>query len=160
MMPRHPIPDEGGAELRVTARQVEAMRKALDAALPEEGCGLLFGRGRRVERVVPIQNTQHSAVRFRLEPQAQLDAMQEADEQGLQLLAIYHSHPRGPDHPSVTDMEEAAYPQAAYLIWWQEVARRWRVQLFWLEGDENPGATRGYRLGRIHVEAEGEGQPA
>ena len=159
-MPTHPTPKKWGGELRLAPRLVEAMRAALDAALPEEGCGLLFGRGQRVERVVPIQNAQHSPVHFRLEPQAQLAAMQEADEQGLELLAIYHSHPRGPEHPSVTDIEEAAYPQAAYLIWWQDVARRWQGELFWLEGLEDPGAPRGYRLGRLLVDAEGEAPPA
>ncbi len=159
-MPTHPTPEAEGGELRLAPRLVEAMRAALEAALPEEGCGLLFGRGQRVERVVPIQNALHSPVRFRLEPQAQLAAMQEADAQGLELLAIYHSHPRGPDHPSVTDIEEAAYPQAAHLIWWQDVARRWQVELFWLEGLEDPGAPRDCRPGRLIMEAEGEGRPA
>jgi len=156
----HPMPEEGGAEVRLAPRLVEAMRAALEAALPEEGCGLLFGRGQCVERVVPIQNALHSPVRFRLEPQAQLAAMQGADEQGLELLAIYHSHPRGPDHPSATDIEEAAYPQAAYLIWWQDGAGGWQVELFWLEGLKDLGAPRGYRLGRLRVESEGEGRPA
>ena len=153
------MPDEGEEELCLTARQGEAMRTACTAALPDEGCGLVFGHGQRVERVVPIRNALHSAVRFRLEPQAQLAAMQEAEEQGLELLAIYHSHPRGPDHPSATDIEEAAYPQAAYLIWWQDTSQRWQVRLFWLEGVEDSRAPRGYRLGRLMVEAEGEGGP-
>jgi proteasome lid subunit RPN8/RPN11 len=154
------MPEGGAGELRLARRRVEAMRAALEAALPEEGCGLLFGRGPCVERVVPIPNALHSTVRFRLEPRAQLAAMQEADEQGLELLAIYHSHPCGPDHPSATDIEEAAYPQAAYLIWWQDVAGRWQYGLFWLEGLEDSGAPRGYRLGRLMVEAEGEARPA
>jgi proteasome lid subunit RPN8/RPN11 len=147
-------------ELRIAQRMLEVMRLALAASLPEEGCGLLFGRAGRVERVVPIQNSLHSPVRFRLEPHAQLTAMQSADDQGLDLLAIYHSHPRGPKHPSPTDIEEAAYPQAAHLIWWRESAGRWNQQLFWLEGIEQPGLARGYRLGRLVLEPDGGERPS
>jgi proteasome lid subunit RPN8/RPN11 len=154
------MPEDGRDELRIAPGMLEAMRAALAAALPEEGCGLLFGRGHRIERLVPIQNSLHSPVRFRLEPQAQLTAMQAADDQDLDLLAIYHSHPHGPERPSATDIEEAAYPQAAYLIWWQKGEGRWDYQLFWLEGIEDPGAARGYRFGRLIVDAEGDQRSA
>jgi proteasome lid subunit RPN8/RPN11 len=35
----------------------------------------------------------------------------------LDLVGIYHSHPSGPEMPSVTDVAEAYYPEAIYLIW-------------------------------------------
>jgi proteasome lid subunit RPN8/RPN11 len=35
---------------------------------------------------------------------------------GLDLAAIFHSHPNGPAEPSATDVAQAYYPEAAYLI--------------------------------------------
>ncbi len=123
---------------------LNGMKQAVQAAFPEEACGLIFGRGQRVERAAAIENELHSAVRFRLEPRGQLAAMQSAEEDGLDLLAIYHSHPRGPAHPSPTDMREAAYSQAAYLIWWMDDLGDWQCSLYRLHGLEEPGAKRDY----------------
>ena len=37
-------------------------------------------------------------------------------ECGQELQAIYHSHPHGPPHPSVIDIEQHQYPDTYYLI--------------------------------------------
>ena len=52
-----------------------------------------------------------------MDPNEQLQAFIHIDETGVELLAIYHSHPSGPNHPSPTDLAEAYYPEAVYLIW-------------------------------------------
>jgi proteasome lid subunit RPN8/RPN11 len=36
--------------------------------------------------------------------------------EGLQHLGIYHSHPKGENTPSLTDLQLAFYPDAAYVI--------------------------------------------
>ena len=53
------------------------------------------------------------------------------EELGFELLAIYHSHPNGPDHPSPTDLAEHAYPETAALIWYPQ-AGVWRCRAFWI----------------------------
>ena len=40
-------------------------------------------------------------------------AMETQDEE---LLAIYHSHPQGPAHPSPTDIAQAYYPDVVQII--------------------------------------------
>jgi proteasome lid subunit RPN8/RPN11 len=42
--------------------------------------------------------------------------MVEWEDAGLELLAIYHSHPQGPEGPSETDIAMATYPEATYII--------------------------------------------
>jgi proteasome lid subunit RPN8/RPN11 len=42
------------------------------------------------------------------------------EAQGLEMVGIYHSHPHGPDSPSPTDIAEAYYPDAVYLIWFRQ----------------------------------------
>ena len=65
---------------------------------------------------LPITNELHSPVRFRMDPAEQLQAFLQFESQGLDLLAIYHSHPNGPPHPSPTDIAEFTYPGVLYLI--------------------------------------------
>lgn len=97
----------------------------LRACLPEEACGLLggqlgdpsTGRPARCQAVVPVPNALHSPVRFRMAPEEQLKAFYWLEQQQLDLLAIFHSHPTGPSHPSRTDLAEFAYPGVLYLIW-------------------------------------------
>lgn len=102
-------------------------------ALPNEACGLLAGVGEEVRLVLPVRNEAASPVRFRMDPREQLAAFRRIEEEGLQLLGIYHSHPTGPDHLSPTDLAEAAYPEAAYLVWYP-APEGWRCRAFRLDG--------------------------
>jgi proteasome lid subunit RPN8/RPN11 len=88
----------------------------LSACMPEEGCGLLAGRDAQVSQVYTLRNVLHSAVRYRMDPQELFDSLQAIENIDLELLAIFHSHPNGPDNPSATDIAEAYYPEAAMLI--------------------------------------------
>lgn len=107
------------------------VRAHLQACLPEEGCGLMGGVDFRVERVIPISNAAHRTDRFRMDPREQIEALASLEADGLELVAIYHSHPQGPAELSSTDLNEAAYPDSAYLIFsspeagW--VARAFRI---------------------------------
>ena len=93
------------------------MRRDVNARLPFEACGLVGGKQQRVLDIFPIANALHSPVRFRMEPAEQVRVVLDLEGRGWDMLAIYHSHPNGPDHPSPTDLMEAAYPEAANLIW-------------------------------------------
>lgn len=103
--------------------------------LPEEACGLLAGRGDEVSRVLPVSNVLRSPFRFRMEPRAQLEAMQAIEGEGLEMLGIYHSHPRGPAGPSPIDLAEAAYPEALHLIWWPGKGG-WEVRAYEFQGED------------------------
>lgn len=96
---------------------------------PEEACGLLAGKVTRVLQVFAITNELHSPVRFRMDPQEQWTAFEEIEKLGLELLAIYHSHPGGPAGLSPTDLAEAAYPGAIYLVW-APANSRWQCRGF------------------------------
>lgn len=84
--------------------------------IPEEACGLLAGKGELISHFFPIENILHSPTRYQMEPIQQLAAFKLIDTLGLELLAIYHSHPAGPEVPSATDIAEAYYPEAVYII--------------------------------------------
>src|SRR5262245_15006664 len=69
--------------------------------LPNECCGLLAGnivsRGRRrvgqVVRCYALVNAAASPVEYLSEPRSMFQAVRDMERRGLELLAIYHSHP-------------------------------------------------------------------
>lgn len=82
-----------------------------------EVCGLIAGKNGQPLRVIPIRNASDQPQRlFAMDPAAQIDAQRSMREQGEELFGIYHSHPNSPAEPSGTDIREAAYPEALYLI--------------------------------------------
>lgn len=92
------------------------MLDQLQAAYPMEACGIMAGSGDLVERLYPVDNQLMSPYAYKMEPNQQLKAMLDLEEMGWEMLAIYHSHPRGPDVPSPSDVAQATYPDAAHVI--------------------------------------------
>jgi proteasome lid subunit RPN8/RPN11 len=103
-------------QLILTREQWERMQAHVEAAAPLEACGMLAGKDGRVSEVLPVTNQLQSPARFRMDAIEQVQAFDRFDREGLELLGIFHSHPNGPEYPSVTDIEEAAYA-VVYIIW-------------------------------------------
>jgi proteasome lid subunit RPN8/RPN11 len=108
------------------------MREDVEARLPQEACGLIGGLQHRALQVYPVENALHSPVRYRMEPEEQIRSFLGLEKLGWDLLAIYHSHPAGPDHPSPSDLAEAAYPESIYLIWFPH-AGEWACRGFLIQ---------------------------
>ncbi len=96
---------------------------------PLEACGLLGGIGRRVLAVYPTRNALASPVRYRVHPEDLVRVMLDLEARGWALVGIYHSHPHGPPVPSATDITEAYYPDAVYVIA-APVQGEWRLRAF------------------------------
>lgn len=83
----------------------------------QEICGLIGGKNGVPSTCYPIKNIDpYPEHRFLLDARQQIDAMSRMRNQDEELFAIYHSHPAAPAIPSATDLEQAAYPEALYLI--------------------------------------------
>lgn len=89
---------------------------------PDEGAGLLLGKvqgeHRVVEQVLQLQNRfqpgeRHN--RYMIEPRDMLLAEEKADELGLEIIGVFHSHPDHPARPSEYDRERAL-PWYSYVI--------------------------------------------
>jgi len=81
-----------------------------------EVCGILAGNDARVKKVLYITNQFDSPTRFFMEPTELLQAFIWMDEQKIELLGIFHSHPNGPEIPSKTDVMEFNYPGVESVI--------------------------------------------
>ncbi len=83
----------------------------------QEVCGLVGAVAGVPRQVYPVSNVAAAADHlFAMDPREQIDAMRRMRDNGEQLFAIYHSHPHAPASPSATDLQQAAYPEALYLI--------------------------------------------
>jgi len=83
----------------------------------EEVCGLVSSKNNIATQTYPIKNiATNPAEFFNLDAQQQIKAMAEIRNKQEQLFAIYHSHPTAPAIPSKTDLDQAGYPDALYLI--------------------------------------------
>ena len=104
--------------LRIRRDLVEAMVGHARRDHPDEACGVLAGPvgSERPERFIEMTNAERSPVIYRMEPAEQLRVFNEMERDGLDLVAIYHSHTRSPAYPSTTDVQLAYYPEAFYLI--------------------------------------------
>ena len=85
-------------------------------AFPNEACGLLAGRDGVPGRFYAMRNLDASPVSYRLDPKEQLQVFDEMDEQGWDLLGIFHTHTHSEAYPSETDTKLAFYPDSLYLV--------------------------------------------
>ena len=105
---------------------------------PDECCGFLYGsedsNGRRIitlARAVTNAKEGDKRRRFEISPQDYIAAEKYAEEQQMELLGVYHSHP---DHPAIPSEHDraAAQPFFSYLI----------ISV----NNKEPGAIRSWRL--------------
>lgn len=86
------------------------------AAFPNESCGLLAGKEGRPVKFFAMTNQDASPVSYRLDPKEQLKVFDEIDDEGWDLLGIFHTHTHSEAYPSETDLRQAFYPEALYLV--------------------------------------------
>jgi len=83
---------------------------------PNEACGLIAGKDGVPVKVLTMRNADASPASYRLDGKEQLRAFEGMDEEGWELLGIYHSHTHSEAYPSETDRLQAFYPESLYLI--------------------------------------------
>jgi [CysO sulfur-carrier protein]-S-L-cysteine hydrolase len=105
------------ASVRISQRLVEEMIGHARQDLPNECCGLVGGRDGEADTIIRVTNAAASPLRYEMDPQEQYDALKAIEDDGGELLAIYHSHTKSAAYPSQTDVNlAAAWPDQIYLI--------------------------------------------
>ncbi len=104
------------APLTVPSTAYAAMVGHMYDGYPLEACGLLVGRGDRVQRFVPCRNAAASARVYTVEPMDHLRAEREAEADGLEVIGVVHSHTHSEPYPSPTDVAQAPDPGWHYVI--------------------------------------------
>ncbi len=96
---------------------LEMVGHALDG-LPLEACGLIAGDPVTgvVEVFYPCRNTAASSKLYTVEPRDHLRADRDAEDRGLEILGVVHSHTHTDAYPSPTDVAQAPDPNWHYVI--------------------------------------------
>jgi proteasome lid subunit RPN8/RPN11 len=118
--------------------------------LPNECCGLLAGdihqspaqtgetpvlRVGQVERIYPLVNAAASPVEYLSDPKSMFAAVRDMHLQGIDILAVYHSHPTSNPVPSRTDLDRNYSPDVMTLIISLKNPQEPQVRAWWLAAD-------------------------
>ena len=122
------------------------MRKHAGRAAPEEACGVLFGRYNArgvavvhgLARLANVSSKPTHAYEFA--PDQQAATWDDVRRMDLEVLAVWHSHPEGPPHPSGTDLEYMQ-PWLLYAVLSRDPARPGLEAVFqvWRLASGTPG---------------------
>lgn len=102
--------------MRISRDLVDELIAHARADMPNECCGLVAGRDGEATRVIRTANTDASPFMYVMDPREQMRLMDEIEDAGEELLAIYHSHTRSAAYPSRTDVDLAFFPDPLYVI--------------------------------------------
>ncbi len=83
---------------------------------PNECCGVIAAASGAPVKVFAMRNADASPATYRLDGREQLQVFREMEERGWDLWAIYHSHTHSQAYPSETDVKQAFYPEARYIL--------------------------------------------
>ncbi len=104
--------------LAISSEVIEEINAHVEEAYPEEGAGFLIGVEGEVKEILPLPNAREDEARhnrFLITPEDYLKAELKADNLGLSLIGVFHSHPDCPNVPSEYD-REWAQPFFSYII--------------------------------------------
>jgi proteasome lid subunit RPN8/RPN11 len=111
----------GEVALSLTDQVLARIHAHGERAYPEEGAGFLLGADgdeRRVSEIFSLPNAREEDARhnrYMIAPGDYLKAELTADQLGLSLIGVFHSHPDHPNQPSDYD-REWAQPFFSYII--------------------------------------------
>jgi proteasome lid subunit RPN8/RPN11 len=103
----------------LTPLQIEELIKIAKDALPNECCAFLLGEHNddgKVAIILRMRNIDESPVSFSIDPAELLNAYILADTKGMEITAIFHSHPAKAS-PSSTDMKYMQINPVAWVIY-------------------------------------------
>ena len=106
-------------EIRIAKTDIQSILKQGRESLPAEACGLMIGkkadRALVCDHILPATNVDRSPVSFTIAPEELLKGYRHADEIGMELVGIYHSHPARAS-PSLTDLGFMRWSAPVWLI--------------------------------------------
>ena len=70
---------------------------------PNESCALLFGKDDHVSKIFLTRNIEESPVNFTISNEQLIKGYKMAEDENMEIVGIFHSHPNSEAYPSNTD---------------------------------------------------------
>ena len=102
--------------LKIPTRIFKEMVLQGQGATPVEACGILAGNDGVVTRCFEMTNADNSPEHFTMVPEEQFAVAKDMRAEGIEMCAVYHTHPATPARPSAEDIKLAVMPGAVYVI--------------------------------------------
>ncbi len=87
---------------------------------PNECCALLFGKKDNgkiiVSEIYPAENIEKSPLNFTISNEQLIQGYKMAEDKGLEVIGIFHSHPDSDPYPSTTDKKFMEINPVAWVI--------------------------------------------
>ena len=111
----------GPTSVSLPAATIQRLIDHARGAFPNEACGVIVGdrpaaQGGRAIRWEPTANQATSPFRFEIPPEDLVRLTIATDEADEVFWAIVHSHTHTAARPSATDVAQAFYPDALYVL--------------------------------------------
>ena len=120
--------------MRISQSLIDEMVAHACEDLPNECCGMVGGVDGEASVVIPVVSSAASPLRFEMDPQGQYNALKAIEDDGKEMLAIYHSHTKSAAYPSQTDVNQAvSWPDAIWVIVSLEDPESPVVKGYWLK---------------------------
>lgn len=104
--------------LRIPQTVIDQIGDHVIAGYPHEACGLLVGKGSlgEVLEFHPTENVAKSARVYTINAKQHLLIERDAEDRGLEVMGVVHSHTHTEAYPSPTDVAQAPDPTWHYMI--------------------------------------------
>lgn len=81
---------------------------------PNEACAILFGKEDEVLDIFFTDNIEESPINFTISNEQLIEAYKIAEDQNVEIIGIFHSHPNSDAFPSNTDKK---FMQSNPVVW-------------------------------------------
>jgi proteasome lid subunit RPN8/RPN11 len=112
-----------------------------------ESCALLFGKKENdeliIEEVFLAENIEKSPVSFTIANDQLIHGYKEAEDKGLDVIGIFHSHPNSEPYPSITDKKFMEINPVAWVIF-SNVSKDFKAYMYESDIIEIPIITKSF----------------
>ncbi len=107
-------------ELILTKAQRDILSTEAQNKKPNESCALLFGKKDNdkitVSEIYLAENIEKSPINFTISNEQLIKGYKIAEDNGLEVIGIFHSHPDSEPYPSETDKKFMEINPVAWVI--------------------------------------------
>jgi len=133
--------------LVLTEAQKQLLSNESISNSPNEACALLFGKKENDELVIKdvflAKNIEESPVNFTISNEQLIQGYKEAEEKGLDVIAIFHSPPNSEPYPSTTDKKFMEINPVAWVIF-SDISKGFKAYMYESNVIEIPIVTKSF----------------